>query len=106
MLGGVSIWIGIVLIGVYLTRCVLDDEGLKYGNRPNIPWVTMKSLDTARFNKKGWLDLIYEKDGRQRKLRLDEYHLANFDELINAICARREFTNPLDKPPAKEPSPV
>ena len=55
----------------------------------------MKALETSRFTKKGWVDLVYDDNGVEREMRLDEYHLAAFEEIIDAICVRKGFANPL-----------
>ncbi len=55
----------------------------------------MKALETEMFDKKGWVDLVYDENGAERDIRLDEYHLARFDEVIDAICERKGFRNPL-----------
>ncbi len=77
------------------THLVIDETGLTFAGRQPINWDQMVALDTARFAKKGWVDLVYKEQGIDRRLRLDEYHLAAFDEIIDEICARKGFENPL-----------
>ncbi|RIK69359.1 MAG: hypothetical protein DCC65_01045 [Planctomycetota bacterium] len=104
--------VGLAVLAVYLlrfvmkvrnTRLVLDEAGLVYNGRGPIPWAAMKRLDSTRFNDKGWVDLYYDEGGAERALRLDEYHLALFDDIIDEICARKGFENPLPvgEPPAQ-----
>jgi hypothetical protein len=109
LLGQKVLAVGLGLLAVYLfwvvlkvrrTRLELDDRGLVYDSVGPIPWEAMQSLDSSRFSKKGYVDLHYDGQGVSRKLRLDEYHLEAFDQVIDAICARKSFENPL---PVDEP---
>lgn len=77
------------------TRLVLDESGLTYQGKGPISWDAMRRLDTARFNEKGWVDLRYDESGTENSIRLDEYHIARFEEVIDEICTRKGFENPL-----------
>lgn len=94
-LGVIAVVLLFVLMRVWRTHLVLDDQGLSFGRSRPIPWEDMKSLETDRFLKKGWLDLVYQENGTDRRIRLDEYHLARFDEVIAAICAQKGFEDPV-----------
>jgi hypothetical protein len=94
-LGLVAVILLSLLVRVWRTHLVLDDQGLSFGRRRSIAWADMKSLKTGRFLKKGWLDLVYKADGAERRIRLDEYHLAQFDEVIAAICTEKNFEDPV-----------
>lgn len=83
------------LVRTWRTRLVLDEQGLSFGRLRPIPWADMTAIDTGKFLKKGWVDLVYQTDGADRRLRLDEYHLARFDEVIAAICAEKGFDDPV-----------
>ena len=106
--------------GIRRTHLLLDDTGLTYNRGPLIRWEDMKALDISTFARKGWVHLIYEQSGPERsrmseqraggeqRLKLDEYHLARFDEVIDEICVRKHFENPLpvkEPPPPEAPSP-
>ncbi|MFQ5430351.1 MAG: hypothetical protein ACE5E1_08590 [Phycisphaerae bacterium] len=91
-----SLGLFIHLIRVIRTRLVLDDDGLTYGRRRPIKWDAMRSLDTRAFTKKGRLDLIFDDNGDRRRVRLDEYHLARFEEVLARICDRKGFENPIE----------
>jgi len=82
-------------VRVRTTRAVLDDAGLALGSRPPIAWDAMKSLDISRFKAKGWVDLYHTTAGGETRIRLDEYHYKAFDEMMNALCERKGFENPL-----------
>jgi hypothetical protein len=94
------------LVRVLQTRLVLDDGGLSYRGRGPIRWEDMKTLDTRRFAKKGWVDLIHDDHGTKRSLRLDEYHLAEFAAVIGEMCRRKGFEDPLvtDEDGGQEPA--
>jgi hypothetical protein len=94
-LGGLSVYLLWFTLNVRRTRLVLDDAGLTYRGKGPIAWDDMTSLDVSRFNDKGWVDLHYDDHATPRKVRLDEYHLQAFDEVIDAICAHKGFENPL-----------
>lgn len=95
-----SLYLLWLLMKVRSTRLVLDESGLTYNSEGPISYERMTRLDSARFNEKGWVDLYYDGSGTERRLRLDEYHIARFDDVIDEICARKGFDNPL---PVSEP---
>jgi len=95
ILGVVSLLLLLHLIRVWRTHLVLDDDGLRLGRIGPIRWDQMESLNCDRFQKKGWVDLLYSNNGTERRLRLDEYHLAGFDEVIAALCSRKKFEDPV-----------
>lgn len=103
-LGVLALYLAWFVLRVRGTRLVLDENGLTLNGVGPITWDAMKSLDISRFQKKGWLDLVYTSGGSDRRLRLDEYHLARFDDVIDEICRRKGFENPLPvkAPPAPE----
>ncbi len=88
-------------LAVVLPTTVLDDAGLKVG-RHRIAWDEMVGLDAAQYARKGWLDLRYRRDGQDRRVRLDSYHIGRFDEIITEICTRLNLPSPL-APAAGEP---
>ncbi len=100
-LGVLALYLLWFVLRVRGTRLVLDESGLKLNGVGPVSWNDMKALDTSRFHKKGWLDLVYGGNGDERRMRLDEYHLARFDDVIDEICRRKGFENPL---PVKEPA--
>jgi hypothetical protein len=102
ILGVTGVYLAWHLTRVVRTRLVLDDEGIVYRGRGAVKWNDMRALRTEAFAKKGRLDLVYQGDGVARTMRLDEYHLARFDAVIDAICQRKGFENPL---PVEEGAP-
>lgn len=104
--------IGLLVFAAYLlffvlrvrrTRLVLNDSGLEYYGAEPVTWEAMQALDISHFSRKGRVDLVYDDHGTQRRVRLDEYHLEKFDEVVDEICARKGFENPL--PTTEEPAP-
>lgn len=83
------------LIRVFRTRLVVDEKGIHLAGRKPVVWDEIRSLKSDRFEKKGWVDLIYERDGEERTLRLDEYHLAAFPAAIAEICSHKGFEDPV-----------
>jgi hypothetical protein len=101
-LGVVAVYLIWFVLKVRRTRLVLDESGMVYRDKGPIRWEDMKSLDHARFARKGFVDLVYNDHGTERSLRLDEYHIAAFEDVIDALCARKGFENPF---PARDSSP-
>lgn len=83
------------VIRVRLAKARLDDAGLTLGGGPTISWDSMKRLDSTHFRKKGWV-VLYHGDP-ETPAKIDEYHFAKFDDIIDAICVRKGFDNPLIK---------
>jgi len=104
VLGVLTVYRLWVWVGVLRTRLVLDDRGLSYNGKGPIPWDDMRLLKTDDFQKKGWVDLLYDDDGAQKRLRLDEYHVAKFEDVIDVICAKKAFENPLPVKQSDVPS--
>ncbi len=102
VLAVVSVYLLWFVLRVVRTHLVLDDTGLTYSGRGPIRWDQMKQLDISRFADKGWVDLLYDDNGAEGRVRLDEYHLARFDDIIDEICERKGFENPL---PVDAPDP-
>lgn len=102
-LGVFSVYLIWFVMKVRGTRLVLDESGLLYNGKGPIAWSAMKRLDSSRFNEKGWVDLYYDENGTEQCVRLDEYHIALFDDVIDEICSRKGFENPLPvgEPPAQ-----
>lgn len=101
-LGAFALYIAWFVMRVRSARLVLDEVGLIYRDKGPIRWEDMKALEISRFARKGCVDLVYNDNGTERSLRLDEYHVAAFEDVIDALCARTGFENPL---PVKEPTP-
>jgi hypothetical protein len=92
-----------LVVQVRRTRLVLDQAGLSYCGIGPIGWDSMRSMEISGFSRKGYVDLLYDDHGVERKLRLDEYHIEKFDDVIDELCARKGFENPL--PVVEEPAP-
>ncbi len=87
------------LLRVTRQRFVLDDDGLTTGSR-QIPWDHIRQLKADRYSDRGWVDLLLT-DGR--KFRLDSYKIDLFDEMLQQICTRKNFTSPLPPPEPQPP---
>lgn len=71
-------------------RVVIDEEGMTY-DTTRVPFDRMVSL--RDYSPKGWIDLYYQTDGLQKKLRLDNEKVKLFDEIVDAICRAKGFPN-------------
>ena len=98
-------WIGYVLATVGLafifrflrvvgTRVSLNDAGLKVGSRPRVPFDAMTALRADDSGKGGRIELSYSIDGRNGRVRLDDYVVKDFSAIVTAICERAGFPNP------------
>jgi hypothetical protein len=92
------------LVRVLRTRIVLDDDGMRYNSRPTIGWGGMIALDSRLYESKGFVDLVYSTAGGEQRQRLDAYHVGRFEEIIDAICERKGFVNPLPEPDVRGPA--
>jgi len=101
LVGAVALVGLIQLIRIVRTRVVLDDEGLTY-NGKLVRWEDMTALDSERYHEKGWVDLEYTANGAKTYLRIDNYKVKAFKEIVSAICERKGFPSPFgeDKAPA------
>jgi hypothetical protein len=104
ILGAVALVVGIHYLRINIMKTVLDDTGLT-AKGCQVPWDRMTELDTSDYERKGWLDVVYEADGRTETVRLDSYHIDRFDEIVTAICERKGFTCPV-KPKQAEAAEV
>ena len=80
---------------------LIDEEGLTYGGR-RIAFAEMVSL--RDYNSKGWVDLYYRlgNGDDEKKLRIDNQKIAKFDEIVELICEKKGFTNPVTTPEEPE----
>lgn len=104
VLAGIALLVALFLARVLKRHVVLDDAGLHFGAEQTIGWDQMTALNCNRFKDRGWVDLEYSAAGaRRKKYRIDSYHLAEFDAIVDAICSRKGFENPLP-PESAEPA--
>jgi len=101
IVSGVAIYVAFFLLRVVRTRAVVNDEGLSLNGRAPIPFSVMRSFDTAEFRRKGKIHLLCEGAPSPRVL-LDEYHFADFDQIIAAICERTGFADPVAEEKAEK----
>ncbi len=94
-LAPLGLWALIHLIRVVTFSANLNTDGLKVSGKPRIPFSAMKRFDGSSYKRKGWVDLVYETDGMEQKVRLDEYHIKHLKAMINAICAETGLATPL-----------
>jgi hypothetical protein len=102
ILGVVSLVVAIYFIRIMTMKTVLDDEGL-FVKGCRVAWDEMAELDTSAYAGKGWLEVVYRRNGDGGSVRLDSYHIAKFDEIVNTICQRKGFATPI-KPRKVEPA--
>jgi hypothetical protein len=101
-LAPVGIALLIQLIRVLTTRVRLDEGGLSVRGKPAIPFDAMTGFSAEMYKKRGWLELHYLLNGQAAKVRLDDYVIKEFRTIIEAICERKGFDNPLPPPEDEE----
>lgn len=89
------------LLRVMAMRVVLDDTGLAIRGK-KIAFDDMIGLAANDYERKGWLDLKYRAGDSEASVRLDNYHIERFDEIVRTICEKKHFVSPLKSPEAKE----
>lgn len=98
LLTAIALILLIQFVRVITTRVELSDEGLKVRRVPRIPFEAMKGIRADEYMKTGWVELDYEFSGTPGSIRLDNYVIREFRPIINKICERCGFTNPLPAP--------
>ena len=100
---GIPLLVHYVRVLTFTTR--LTDAGLKISGKPLVPFEAMTAVNAERFKEKGWMDIGYTREGVDGTLRLDEYWIRRLPDILAAICERKGFANPLDKPapPGRSP---
>lgn len=93
-LGIASLVMAVYYVRINTMRTVLDDSGLRSKGR-RVSWEQITELDTSDYDRKGWLDVIYRDNGDTDTLRLDSYHIKQFDEIVTTICERKGFACPI-----------
>lgn len=97
---GMSLVMFFQVVRVLTTKVTLGDEGLSVRSGVAIAFDQMVRFESERYRKKGYMDLIYNRDGKDRSVRLDDYVHGEFRPIVEAIVARCGFENPL--PPPKD----
>lgn len=97
---GMSLVMFFQVVRVVTTKVTLGDEGLAVRSRASIAFDQMVRFESGRYRKKGYMDLIYNRDGKERSVRLDDYVHGEFRPIVEAIVAHCGFENPL--PPPKD----
>lgn len=82
-------------------RAVIDDTSMTYGGK-RIAFADMTGFEN--YSPKGWVDLVYKENGAARKLRIDNYKIARFDEILDALCAATGFADPRPVKEEEEPA--
>lgn len=99
--GLVAIGLGMLFQFVRLLgqRVIVDDSGLKITGRGarTVGWDQMRELRSGAYQEKGWVELVYQADGRDQQVRLDSYDIEHFDPIIEEVCRRKGFKSPLTK---------
>ncbi len=79
------------LLALLGLRVTIDQQKLVY-NRTEIPLSAMKQF--TNFSPKGWVDLVYDSGGSERRLRLDNYRVDRYDEILDHICQHTGLSDP------------
>jgi hypothetical protein len=87
-LAAVFVYLVVGFFFIRKTRVVVDEKGVNVNNKLSIDWASMTSVDDSRAEK-GLLEILYTKDGRERKFVLDNYKVDHFEEMLDEISLRR-----------------
>ncbi|MFH0983420.1 MAG: hypothetical protein V2A79_18025 [Planctomycetota bacterium] len=82
---------------VIFVKATLTDEGIRLTGRPLVPFDAVTELHAEHYARKGWVDLDYDMDGRKGALRLDDYKIKAFPQVIAEICRRKGYEDPYRK---------
>lgn len=97
-----ALWALYKLIRAVSLRVVVDDAGMVFrGTR--IAFEAMREF--RGYSPKGWVWLHYESGGQERRVKLDNYQMSRWEEVVGAIAAAKNWPNPIvANPPAKRSS--
>ncbi len=74
-----------------------------------VPFEALTEMHAEQYARKGWVDLDYEVEGNAGTLRLNDYKIKAFPEIVAETCRRKGFEDPYQKwqeqKRAAEPSP-
>ncbi len=70
----------------------MDDQTLDYGGQ-KIPLASIKAI--RDYHPKGVANVIYDENGVEKKLKLDNHRVKRFAELVAEICRAKGFENPM-----------
>jgi len=108
-IGGILAVLGSLLLlhwlRVVALKARMTDEGVKLPGRPLVPFDAMTEMHAERYEKKGWLRIDYELDGRQDTLRLDDYKIKAFPAILAETCRRKGWEDPYQKWQEKKNAP-
>ncbi len=82
---------------VMIVKATMTDEGIKLVGHPLVPFDALTELHAEEYAKKGCVGIDYEMDARAGTLRLDDYKIKAFPEIIAEICRRKEWEDPYEK---------
>jgi len=89
--GLLGLWVLWRTIKAFTLRVTVDESGMTYARR-TVPAASITRL--TNYNPKGWVDLFFDDRGRERRLRLDNQKVREFDAIIDALCRLKGFPDP------------
>jgi len=95
VVGLIGLWVLVRVLAMVLTSTKLSDEGLTTPRGRLIRYEEMTEWNPADYRDKGRIELGYTQGGRSGVFVLDDYKLRAFRPIVEEICARKGFANPL-----------
>jgi len=95
VVGALGLYALIRVLAMLLTRVQLSDDGLKTPGGTLIRFDDMCGWDPSDYKEKGRIRLAYRQCDREKTFVLDDYKIAAFRPIVDEICARKGFENPL-----------
>ena len=90
--GSITAGVGLVFLGWILwnqTLNVRSDDQFVYGtNKKGVPWEAFTGMDRSKWEKKGIAVALYQEDGKEKRLVLDDYKFAGAEAIILEIERR------------------
>ena len=77
--------LGIRLFLIRKRRLVADETGLTINDKLRIPYDSIQQIDKTHFEKKGFFDVTYTQEGRERHRRLDGRTYDNIRPILDHL---------------------
>lgn len=99
----IAVALGVVSLGVlvYMFASVMPmkvqatDEGLIWKSNAAVPWDAFNGADLTRLDK-GIMELTYSQNNTSGQVKLDEYQLTNFADLVEFVGQKRPDLVPVE----------
>lgn len=95
-----ALWQIIEFLLALTGRTTVTDRELKLRGQKPFTLTDIKSMDITLWDKKGIVELTYSDNGQDKQVKIDDYRIRDFRQVVERICTVANIENTL--PPPKE----